>query len=118
MNSKLKLDISKLTNVVQTVYVGCGDHNGTVLDMTVTDWGIPAELTGTTVRVEMRLSDGSALTIPCVVTSSNTATATIDARDLDGQHVRFAYAAIADGDRVYSTERFDVVIVPGNPQGV
>lgn len=116
MNSKLNLDVSKITDIVQTVYVGRGDRNGTVLDMTVTDWGIPADLTGTTTSVEMRLSDGSALSIPCTITSPSTASATIDAQDFDGLHVYFAYLSIADGDRMYSTERFEVVTVPGNTQ--
>lgn len=116
MTSKLNLDISKLTNIVQTVYVGAGDHNGTVLDMTVTDWGMPADLTGTTTSVEMRLSDGSALSVPCAITSPNRASATIDAQDFDGLQVYFAYLSIADGDRVYSTERFEVVTIPGNTQ--
>lgn len=116
MTSKFNLDISKLTDFVQTVYVGAGDHNGTTLDMAVFDWGIPADITGMIASVEMRLSDGSALSIPCTITSPNKASATIDARDLDGLQVHFAYLAIADGDRMYSTERFEVVNVPGNTQ--
>ena len=114
MNSKLNLDVSKITDIVQTVYVGRGDRNGTVRDMTVTDWGIPADLTGMTANVEMRLSDGSALSIPCTITSPSTASATIDAQDLGGLHVYFAYLTIADGDRVYSTERFEVVVLDGD----
>ena len=117
MISKLNLDISKLTNIIQTVYVGAGDHNGTVLDMTVFDWGIPADITGMTASVEMRLSDGSALSIPCAITSPSKASATIDAQDLDGLQVYFAYLSIVDGDRAYSTERFEIVVVPGNTQG-
>lgn len=116
MNSKLNLDVSKFTDISQTVYVGRGDRNGTVLAMTVTDWGIPADLTGMTANVEMRLSDGSTLSIPCTITSPNTARATIDARDLDGLQVYFAYLSIADNDRMYSTERFEIVTVPGNTQ--
>jgi hypothetical protein len=114
MNAKLNLDVSKLTDIVQTVYVGAGDHNGTTLDVTVTDWGIPADLTGTTTSVEMRLSDGSALSVPCAIVAPNRASATIDAQDLDGLQVYFAYLAIVDGDRMYSTERFEIVTVPGN----
>ena len=114
MNAKLNLDISKLTDIVQTVYVGAGDHNGTTLDMAVFDWGIPADITDMTASVEMRLSDGSALSIPCTITSPNRANATIDAQDLDGLQVYFAYLAIVDGDRMYSTERFEIVTVPGN----
>lgn len=114
MTSKLNLDISKLTDIVQTVYVGAGDHNGTTLDMAVFDWGIPADITGMDASVEMRLSDGSALSIPCTITNQNRASATIDARDLDGSQVYFAYLSIADSDRMYSTERFEVVVVPGN----
>ena len=116
MIAKLQLDISKITNFIQTVYVGAGDHNGTVLDMTVFDWGIPVDITGATASVEMRLSDGSALSVPCAITSPNRASATIDAQDLDGLQVYFAYLSIADGDRMYSTERFEIVTVPGNTQ--
>ena len=116
MTSKLNLDVSKLTDIVQTVYVGAGDHNGTTLDMAVFDWGIPADITGMTVSVEMRLSDGSALSVPCAVTSPSTARATIDVQDLNGMQVYFAYLSIADGDRMYSTERFEIVTVPGNTQ--
>lgn len=117
MISKLNLDISKLTDFVPTVYVGAGDHNGTTLDIDILDWGIPADITGMTASVEIRLSDGSVLSVPCAVTSPNRASATIDARYLDGLQVHFAYLAIADGDRMYSTERFEIVVVPGNTQG-
>ena len=116
MITKLNLDISKLTDIAQTVYVGAGDHNGTTLDMAVFDWGIPADITGMTTSVEMRLSDGSALSVPCVITSPNRACATIDVRDFDGLQVYFAYLSITDGDRMYSTERFEIVTVPGNTQ--
>lgn len=114
MISRLRLDLGKMESYVQTVYVGRGDKNGTTLIVTVCDCGVQAAILGMTASVEMMLSDGSAITIPCTVTSQNVARATVNAQTIADRQVKFAYLSLSDGERVYSTERFNVVVLSGN----
>ena len=112
MNEKrVALDLSKLTGVVPELRVGRGDRRGLTLVATVKDNGTDADLTGMTATLKIRVG-ATALDVPATV-SGGSVTCEVDAEGVGGG-TGFAYFAIQDGDRMYSTERMSVVVVDGN----
>ncbi len=113
MNEKrVTLDLCKDSGIVQEVRVGRGDVRGLTLVATIRDNGIPADLTGMTASLRMRVGSTS-VSVPCEVSGSQVA-CVLDAHAIGGTDSDFAYVAIQDGDRAYSTERMRVVVVDGN----
>ncbi len=113
MNEKrVTLDLCKDSGIVQEVRVGRGDVRGLTLVATIRDNGIPADLTGMTASLRMRVGSTS-VSVPCEVSGSQIA-CVLDAHAIGGTGSDFAYVAIQDGDRAYSTERMRVVVVDGN----
>ena len=108
---RVTLDISKPTGVVQELRVGLGDRRGLRLVATIKDNGIAADLSGMSATLQMRVGSTS-LGLPCTV-SGSTVTCEVDAHVISGG-TDFAYIAIQDGDRAYSTERMRIVVVDGN----
>ena len=112
MNEKrVALDLSKPTGVVPELRVGRGDRRGLTLVATVKDNGVETNLSGMTAALQMRIGSAS-VDLPCVVNGS-TVTCEVDAHAIGGG-TDFAYIAIQDGDRAYSTERMSIVVVDGN----
>lgn len=109
---RMTLDIGKESSANKVVYVGSGDHNGTSLCMTINDNGIPVDLYGMVASLRMRTSDGEAISVACV-TSGSEVLCTLDERILHGSAIDFAYIALSGYERVYSTERFLVRVMPG-----
>lgn len=107
----ISLDLSKAGGH-ERIRVGRWDSNGTTVRALVHDGGCPVDLDGMDVSLAMRLSDGSALEYPCE-TDGNAATATLDESDVGNRAVAFAYVRVEDGERVYSTERFSIVLLEG-----
>lgn len=105
------LDISKPTSVVHELRVGRGDRRGLTLRATIEDNGIMVDLSGMTATLQMRVG-GTSVDLPCTV-SGNTVTCEVDA-SMVGGGTDFAYIAIQDGDRAYSTERMRITVVDGN----
>lgn len=109
---RMTLDIGKKSTTNKTVYVGSGDHNGTSLCMSINDNGIPADLDGMTASVRMRTVDGETVSVECT-TDGNDVLCTLDEQVLQGCAIDLAYVILSGYDRVYSTERFSVKIMPG-----
>lgn len=112
MNEKrVTLDLCKPTGVVQEIRIGRGDKRGLTLIATIMDNGILADLTDMTAALTMRVG-GTSVNIPCTV-SGSTVACEVDAHAIGGVGSDFAYIAIQDHDRAYSTERMRVVVVDG-----
>ena len=112
MNEKrVALDLSKPEGFVPELRIGRGDRRGLTLVATIRDNGILADLDGMDATLRTRIG-GSTVDLPCVV-SGSTVTCEVDAHAIGGG-TDFAYIAIQDGDRAYSTERMSIVVVDGN----
>lgn len=112
MNEKrVTLDLCKPTGIVPELRVGRGDRRGLMLVANIHDNGIAADLSGMTAMLQMRVGSTS-VDLPCTV-SGSTVTCEVDVQVIGGD-TDFAYIAIQDGDRVYSTERMRIVVVDGN----
>lgn len=112
MNEKrVTLDLCKPTGIVPELRVGRGDRRGLRLVATIKDNGVAVNLSGMSATLQMRVG-GSTVDLPCTV-SGSTVTCEVDAHVI-GDGTDFAYIAIQDGDRAYSTERMCIVVVDGN----
>lgn len=112
MNEKrVTLDLCKPTGIVPELRVGLGDRRGLRLVATIKDNGVAVNLSGMSATLQMRMGSTS-IDLPCTV-SGSTVTCEVDAHVIGGG-TDFAYIAIQDGDRAYSTERMRVVVVDGN----
>ena len=112
MNEKrVTLDLSKPPGFVPELRIGRGDRRGLTLVATIKDNGAAVNLTGMTATLKMRVG-ASTVDLPCTV-SGSTVTCEVDAHAIGGG-TDFAYIAIQDGDRAYSTERMSIVVVDGN----
>lgn len=113
MNQKrVTLDLSKPPGFVPELRVGRGDRRGLRFVAEIRDNGNAVNLTGMTAKLMARVG-GTSAAIPCNV-SGNTISCDVDALALGGMCSGFAYVAIRDGGRMYSTERMRVVVVDGN----
>ena len=113
---RLNLDMSKTPTYMQTVTIGQGDSRGTTVIATIYDNGMEANLSGMSARFCMRLpNDAGHVKDPSCTVSGSTITYTFDESKCavaDGR-TDIAYFEILDGDTVYSTSRFRVVVLHG-----
>lgn len=109
---RMTLDIGKESSANKVVYVGSGDHNGTSLCMIINDNGIPVDLYGMVASLRMRTSDGEAISVACT-TSGSEVLCTLDEQVLRDRVIELAYVTLSGYERVYSTERFLVRVMPG-----
>jgi hypothetical protein len=107
----MTLDLSKQFVATQTVYLGLGDRNGTTIIATISDNGIPADISGMDATLCARTMDGT-IAFPCTV-SGNVVTCHLDERRF-ASSAEMAYISLSDGQQVYSTERFRIVALDGN----
>ena len=118
---ELNLDVSKQPAVVPVLYLGQGDKNGTTLQASIYDDGVPLSLSGKSVRFEMRAPGDSAYYEVNGTVSSNVATFAIDetyAAAICGA-TDTAYVEVLQGTTVIcSTNRFRIVVLPNAQEGV
>lgn len=113
---RLNLDLSKTPTYVQTVTIGQGDSRGTTIVANIYDNGVAANLTGMSARFCMRLpNDGGHVKDASCTVSGSTITYTFDESKCAATYGRtdIAYFEIIDGDTIYSTSRFKVVVLRG-----
>lgn len=113
---RLNLDMSKTPTYMQTVTIGQGDSRGTTIIATIYDNGMAANLSGMSARFCMRLpNDAGHVKDPSCTVSGSTITYTFDESQCAIAHGRtdIAYFEIIDGDTIYSTSRFRVVVLRG-----
>lgn len=111
MNSKsLTLDMCKRQTPGQTLYLGLGDLSNPIVEVTVTDHGIPIDLTGKAATFEIRTPSGGFLSFGGTVSGS---TATFELDGMEPGQTEVAYVAIEDSESRASTERVRVVSLEG-----
>jgi len=110
----IQLDVSKEPAITPVVYLGQGDKNGTTLKAELYDNGVPLNVSGYSVRFEMRLPDHSSFYRVNGTLSGNVATITIDetyAASITGQTC-IAYVVIYSGSTtICSTNRINVIVL-------
>lgn len=111
MNSKsLTLDMCKRQTPGQTLFLGRGDLSRPIVEVTVTDHGIPFDLTGKTAVFEVRTPSGAFLSFEGSVSGS---TATFELDGMEPGQTDVAYVVIEDSTSRVSTERVRVVSLEG-----
>ena len=110
----IQLDVSKEPAITPVVYLGQGDKNGTTLKAELYDNGVPLNVSGYSVRFEMRLPDHSSFYRVNGTLSGNVATITIDetyAASITGQTC-IAYVVIYSGSTtICSTNRINIIVL-------
>ena len=110
----VSLDISKRPAIVQTLYLGQGDKNGTTLNASIYENGLAFSLTGKSAKFAMRSPKGAGYYEVDGTVSGNVATFAIDetyAATVAGT-TDCAYVEILEGDTIIaSTNRFRVVVL-------
>lgn len=122
MNTQaISLDVSKEPAITPVLYLGQGDKNGTIIEATIYDNGVPLTLTNYSVRFEMRLPDHTSYyRSPNGTVSGNVATIPIDetyAASVDGQTC-IAYVVVFSGSNtICSTNRINIIVLESAEEG-
>ena len=122
MNTQaISLDVSKEPAITPVLYLGQGDKNGTIIEATIYDNGVPLTLTNYSVRFEMRLPDHTSYyRSPNGTISGNVATIPIDetyAASVDGQTC-IAYVVVFSGSNtICSTNRINIIVLESAEEG-
>ena len=110
----IELELSKERALAQVVRIGQGDSDGTTIAATVYDGGVSAQLSGMSARFCMRLPDGTHYVrdSDCSVSGSQI-TYVVDEEHCASVHGKTedAYFELVDGETVYSTSRFTVIVL-------
>ena len=111
---RVTLDIGKLSTRAQYIRMGEGDRNATTIEAHVRDGGVPVDLTGMAVTLEIMSGPTRLDVIACAVNVDKVICHIDESRVTVPDAT--AYVRIDDGPRVYSTDRFHIVTLPGNTE--
>lgn len=117
---EINLDVSKQPAVTPVLHLGQGDKNGTTLQASIYDDGVPLSLSGKSVRFAMRSPNGQAYYEVNGTVSGNVATFQINEEYAAGiaGTTDVAYVEVLEGSTVVcSTNRFRVVILESAQEG-
>lgn len=116
----VELDVSKQSAVAPVLYIGQGDHNGTVLNVKMYDNGEQLDLTGMDVRFSMKAPNNLNYYTVDGTVNGNVATFTIDEEYAGGVSgkTEIAYVQVIDGDVTTSTNRMVVFVLPSADDNV
>jgi len=110
----VELDVSKQPAVAPVLYIGQGDHNGTVLNVKMYDNGEQLDLTGMDVRFSMKAPNNLNYYTVDGTVDGNVATFTIDEEYAGGVSgkTEIAYVQVIDDDVTTSTNRMMIIVLP------
>jgi len=116
----LTLDVGRRNACRNTVYLGEGDVNGTMLVVSVTEYGSPFDCEGYTPYLMVPLRDGSVYRKDGTATG-NVVSIVVDESGLGNVNGRIpnAYVSLEGEDgTMTSTQRFDVFVVESHREAV